>query len=112
MIYHARYILISHTVTLRVYKSLREWRANGLKHSFAGVPAATSTTRGWRRWCDHGRLHRLGGLPAVEWGDGEAEYFLYGEHVCANDAIIYERTGKFWRPTRWTTHCGNKPAHG
>ena len=40
-------------------------------------------------WYINGRRHREGGLPAVEWSNGDKEWYLNGKDLSSNEVITY-----------------------
>ena len=58
----------------------REWYVDGRLHRDGGLPALERAS-GSKQWWVDGRLHRDGGLPAVEWASGYKEWYVDGKRV-------------------------------
>ena len=61
------------------HDGIEEWRLDGKLHRDGDLPAAIDAD-GTKFWRQHGKLHRLTG-PAVEYSNGEVEYWIKGEEL-------------------------------
>lgn len=86
----AQCALIDHTARLYISMSLRVWRMNDLKHSFADIPTCQSVVGGWLSWYDHDKLHRAKGPATIDNGIGH--YYMWGMCVSSfgDEEEIYD----------------------
>ena len=57
---------------------------------------------GTKKWYMNGKLHREGGLPAVEWSDGQKEWYRNGRRLSRKPSCggkIVKINGKKYRLT-------------
>ena len=58
-------------------KHQKKWKLNGSVHREKGP--ALEFSNGEKRWCKNGIMHRDNNLPALEYEDGDKEYWLFGD---------------------------------
>ena len=58
---------------------------NDQLHRIGGLPAIEYAD-GSKYYYENNRLHRLGGLPAIEWVDGRKEYYENGKRLTEAEA--------------------------
>jgi len=67
--------------TVKVYDDKTEWyNQKGKLHREGGLPAI-EWSDGYKAYYVNGQLHRDDGLPAVEWADGTKEYWINGKQI-------------------------------
>src|SRR5271157_3041612 len=65
---------------VEVYEDVVYWKnEKGQLHRLGGLPAI-EWADGDKLYYENGKRHRLGGLPAIEWADGGKEYYENGKH--------------------------------
>ena len=64
---------------VEVYEDIVYWRnEKGQYHRLGGLPAK-EWANGDKEYWENGNLHRLGGLPAIEWANGDKYYYEDGK---------------------------------
>jgi len=62
------------------------WRYKGKLHRLGGLPAIKYADGGESYW-ENNKLHRLGGLPAIKWVNGYESYWENGIHITKEEAL-------------------------
>jgi hypothetical protein len=71
---------------VEVHENVTYWKnESGQLHRLGGLPAVEYAD-GYKAYWENGQLHRLGGLPAVEYTDGYKAYWIEGKQVTEAEA--------------------------
>jgi hypothetical protein len=76
------------TCKIDKYGNKRWCNAKGEVHRLDGLPAI-EWIDGSKEWYKNGKLHRLDGLPALEYADGTKFWFIYNKNYTHKQVISY-----------------------